>query len=139
MRAYKPFSEDEITPFTNETWGASHMFRFNNFFCNFPWSDSLSVYRTGHLKNNNAAVRKYAKLLGRDLGEEPVHVTYIEFYKDIDDVIEECGLKMEEICEVIIKWKTNGNEETSEKIFRTLAPIYKGMRNKGYATYDLWT
>lgn len=83
---------------------------------------------------------KYPKLLG--LGEEEeIPVTRAEFYQDLYTTVEECGMKMEVVSEVLNPLHENMQIMTSEdweKAFQTLAPIFKGMRNKGYSHKDLW-
>lgn len=139
-RPYNPFKETEITPYTDKPWTASLMFLLNNFFCNFEYSiNSFNSYRSGRITNKDVTIKKFPKLVGRDGGEEPVRVTYEEFYKDLDLTVMECGFKIEDVGKAISCWKEDKADKNAEIVFKILAPIYKGMRCKGYTRDDLWT
>jgi hypothetical protein len=144
---YDPFSEEEIAHIDGETWGAS-LITFNNFFCNFPWSqDIMACYRIQRLSDRNKeklGAYKYPELRGDKNGEKFIRITWQEFYKDLDEAVVTCGFTMENVVKEITRWKKfDSNDEERKKIdesiFKIFAPIYKAMRNKGYGANMLTT
>lgn len=138
---YTPFKEEEIQPYPNQTYSESFMFRFNNFFCHFIVKDKVNRngYREPYYNESDKPyILKFSDLSGNR--ETAIKVNSFQFYKDLDVTVIECGNSNEKIKELIDTWKTSDQlKESTEVLFKALAPIYKGMRNKGYLIYYLWT
>lgn len=148
---FEKFLEEEVTP--QESYSGSFIACFNNFFCHFPLGndpypmDELTAtvgrYRKMSLLNdrdeNSYKTDKYPKLLGLE-EEDPVPVTRKEFYSDLFNTVEECGIKMEEVSKALNPLVHMGKmtENDWEIAFKTLVPIFTGMRKKGYSSHDLW-
>ncbi len=131
---FEPFNEKEIEPLDGRSPARSCMIVFNNFFCHFysPPNGYRDTEDTKRLRS------KFPKLLGQLGGEELEKVTLAQFYKDLDEVVVECGMTLEFVRKVIDSWRSKTNEETGEAAFKLFAPIFKKMRNRGYSHDDLW-
>ncbi len=148
------FEEEEITPEKGVPYSTVLVDCFNNFYCHFPMGNipytheelvaELGNYRARSKihgrEGSSFKTTKYPKLLG--LGEEEgVDVTRNEFYEELYTTVEECSLTMEDVSKTINPLSENRSSMTDddyEKIFKTLAPIFKAMRLKGYSHQDLW-
>ena len=141
MYTYIPFKEEEIAPYPNQSLSESFMFRFNNFFCHFI------VNGTGHSngyrkpqydESAEPHTLKYPDLTNNR--DTRIKVNKFQFYSDLDAAVAESGNTNEKIRELIQSWQeSKHSKESTELLFQALAPVYKGMRNKGYLVIHLWS
>jgi len=99
----------------------------NNFYLHFPNAGGYSTYRDITQKNGWGTSR--AELRGK---------TGQEFYAELDAIVQECGIAMKDIENAIVRYQ---HEEQSDaqreqrglEMHKLLFPVYKKMREQGFA------
>lgn len=138
MFTYTPFKEEEIEPYKDKLWFDSLMFKLNNFLCHFIIFDEKNPQLNAYRKPNSEKGLFYKYPDQTYNLENRLEVSDLHFYKDLDETVIECGTTNQNIKEVIDAWQADKNESNSELLFKILAPVYKGMRKKGYLIFQLW-
>lgn len=110
----------------------------NNFFCNVSMAPG---YRRADYASVQALQEKHRQFFGRATEMEGFSLKRLDdtnqaFFDEIDAVIEDLGIKRQEIERLVVE-RAAKSEEAQKALDTLLLPVYKALRKRGYSHRDL--
>jgi hypothetical protein len=139
-QSYKPFIPAEVRRKKGESYRAAFIRVLNNFFFRFKGGYMRRLDKENSMLDSRPG---YKGESAKGLSPRFLKQTYREFYAEIDAAVKELGIPYDKVHQVVDDMgKRNYDPQHDEAIYKaawkTLMPIYRVLRRRGYNQSELW-